>query len=165
MPNIQFINLSHPSDATSAECQKTAHSHAARMAHARARRLRNLANQRDEKESRRSQAGENSDGKTERGSTAHNEEAVRQVWVRTILEPSPKSPLSANRADPFGSFAMALNRTEQYLLDHCKLKLPHRSTGNESCYESVALIAPSRRHGPRPVPHQKPLAIWETRHN
>lgn len=91
MPELQFIIASPQSVGSGAsESQRTiAHSHAARSAHARKRRLQTIQYQAQ---------------KRQRQSQQHS---------------SLVSILPATRADPFMSFARSLNPVEPMLFDHC----------------------------------------------
>jgi hypothetical protein len=107
-PRTQFILVSSndPEEATRSATRqrKLAHSHAARSAHAKARRLRTI----------QYQAQKNS---TKQGGL---------VEISVKLGPwkaHPNTPLvtilSAGRKDPFMSFATPLKPIEEMLFDHC----------------------------------------------
>lgn len=105
---IQFIFSSHSGlhGVKSAETQRRVHSHAARAAHAKARRQR-LLNYQDIED------GRNSEDKTQLST-----KTTAQVGLNTIL--SPISLLGSGRRDPFASFARHLNPMEDFLLDYCE---------------------------------------------
>jgi hypothetical protein len=121
MLKLQFINLSHPSDAASAESQRKAHSHAAATAHARARRLRIIEHQQDQSKNQQRKVKrslhDDEKGKDIKGNET---EASKQAVAQALFKVNPKTLLSASRADPFVSFEKALNHREQFLLDHCQ---------------------------------------------
>lgn len=83
--------------------RKLAHSHAARSAHAKARRLRTIQYQAQKSTGNQS------------GST---EKCVEQGFPKELI-----SILSADRKDPFMSFAIPLKPIEEMLFDHCMYTL------------------------------------------
>jgi hypothetical protein len=91
--SLQFVQVSHPGHASS--WRRVVRSHAARNAHAKARRVRILDHQR---------------------SLDHLDQEERDG--RLVL--APKGILGAGRTDPFDSFARRLTPMEGFLLDHCK---------------------------------------------
>jgi hypothetical protein len=123
MGQMEFINLSHPSDRSSASLQRRANSHAAREAHARARRLRaanyQAHNARKHGQDNQGQSMSRSKGPPDSGQGLGllieyglNEE--------TSVTPTPMSLLPADRRDPFGSFVKPFTPREHFLLDHCE---------------------------------------------
>ncbi|KAE9376189.1 hypothetical protein N431DRAFT_556396 [Stipitochalara longipes BDJ] len=94
---IQFIDLAHPAAPAAAESQRRAHSHAARVAHAKTRRLRTI----------KYQADRNAE------SSCHNAFKMNMDVV-----PSPLGMLVSHRRDPFGSLTGPLKPIEHFLLDH-----------------------------------------------
>lgn len=115
---IQFINTVVPGAALSANEQRRAHSHAARTAHAKARRLCTLKYQ---AEKARQIAGEARGGTGQRialrGGVKLTPNAVEEE--QSAL-PSPLGLLASDRRDPFDSFVRPFHPTEYFLLDHCK---------------------------------------------
>lgn len=107
---VQFIIVSSNSpekDAQSATKQrKIAHSHAARTAHAKARRLRTIQYQAQKASRKQSQSGSVEDG-------------VEQGPPKELPKAQLVSLLSADRRDPFMSFATPLKPLEEMLFDHC----------------------------------------------
>jgi hypothetical protein len=126
-PNVQrkvrFINISNPAASASANVQRRAHSHAAREAHARTRRLRTAEHVlRNDMKLAHAGRGHEEAGVVRRDSK-------RDIWTPCVATSrdtqaagtcSPVSVLSSNRRDPFASLAMSLGRQEHFLLDHCK---------------------------------------------
>lgn len=120
---IQFINTSHQGNAKSAEEQRRANSHAARIAHAKARRLRTIEYQ----ASKASQASKGTQEVEDRSIIATRR--VQPILGSTVgieqsILPSPMSLLASDRRDPFDSFGRSFKPVEHFLLDHCKS--PHR---------------------------------------
>jgi len=113
---IQFINLSYPGDATSGELQRRANSHAARTAHAKARRLCMIEYQ----ASKISQTPEDAQGLKKRRSVPRSSERppFNTIETEAPFLPSPVSMLASDRRDPFQSFARSFQPTEHFLLDH-----------------------------------------------
>lgn len=111
-PRVQFIIISSNSpeeDAPSATKQrKIAHSHAARTAHAKARRLRTIQYQAQKASRKQSQNG-SVENRVEQGPPKEKELPKAQLV----------SLLSADRRDPFMSFATPLKPMEEMLFDHC----------------------------------------------
>jgi hypothetical protein len=120
---IQFINLSHPADASATESQRSAHSHAARAAHASTRRLR-ILEYRIRKASQQSEECRDHDGagssKEAVPSTVAAAKSSSLIRVEADVVPSPVNLLASDRRDPFMSSARPLESIEHYLLDHCK---------------------------------------------
>ncbi|PYH47139.1 uncharacterized protein BP01DRAFT_380984 [Aspergillus saccharolyticus JOP 1030-1] len=94
-----IISTFHPTRAPgSTESQRrTAQSHAARSAHAKARRLRTIQYQARKKQAKHA---------------AHAQE------TQVLASPVVSMILSADRTDPFMSFARPLDPTERFLFDH-----------------------------------------------
>jgi hypothetical protein len=115
---IQFISSTYPGDTTSAKEQRRAHSHAARTAHATARRLRII----DYQAGKIKQTPEGSQGIEERGSTPIGSvlSNFNAVETEKVVLPSPISLLASDRRDPFHSFARSFEPIEHFLLDHCE---------------------------------------------
>lgn len=116
---IQFINTSHQGDAISAEEQRRANSHAARIAHAKARRLRTIEYQ----ASKASQATKDTQEAEDRSIIATSSVQPildNNVGIEQRILPSPMSLLASDRRDPFESFGRAFKPVEHFLLDHCK---------------------------------------------
>jgi hypothetical protein len=105
---IEFVLSSSPGslETVSAEVQRRVHSHAARAAHAKARRQRLIEYQ------KLKATGVLEDG--------HQALAKDGVETGILVLPSPVGPLVSERRDPFASFARRLNPTEEFLVDYCK---------------------------------------------
>ncbi|PYI01598.1 hypothetical protein BO78DRAFT_246423 [Aspergillus sclerotiicarbonarius CBS 121057] len=102
---VPFINVTLDSkeDAGLTESQqRIAHSHAARSAHARVRRLRTMQYQAQKQEKRR----------TLESITSSSDEIEHNAGLGII------TVLSADRRDPFMSFARRLDPMEQFLFDN-----------------------------------------------
>lgn len=115
---IQFISASYPGNTLPAEVQRRAQSHAARTAHAKARRLRMIAYQ----AGRTRQIPEDSQvdkaqGSTPRGCVLPTFDAIE---IEKPVLPSPVSLLASDWRDPFDSFARSFQPIEHFLLDHCE---------------------------------------------
>ena len=110
---IQFINLD-PSQ-TSTASQRRIHSHAAREAHARTRRLRVMEHQ-----AYRS-AQQSKDGDKENNMALANRNPVQP---ELLVVPSPVSLLASDRRDPFMSFANPFTPIEHFLFQHCESEPP-----------------------------------------
>lgn len=130
---IQFINLSHPIDVASAESQRRANSHAARIAHARTRRLRTI-----EYQARKAMQHPVDDWRVDEETRTTNELEKGPV-------PSPVSLLASDRRDPFTSFASAFKPIEHFLLDHCE-SIWRPSTGIYSLPAIIATAPPGVVH-------------------
>lgn len=111
---IQFVMVSNPAEASSAQTRKKAHSHAAREAHAKARRMRAQQHRK---------AQETSDG----WSAGHEDAA----GLDTTLEPasartgpvtyaSPLGLLLSHCKDPFSTLVKSFTHREYFLLHYCK---------------------------------------------
>jgi hypothetical protein len=111
---IQFINLSYRGEATSGKLQRQANSHAARIAHAKARRLCITEYQ----ASKTSQIPEDTQRLKKRGSVPRGRE--QPTLTEELFLPSPVSLLASDRRDPFQSFARSFQPIEHFLLDYCK---------------------------------------------
>lgn len=115
---IQFINAAQQGNAVSAEDQRRANSHAARIAHAKARRLRTIEYQ----ASKASQAPKGAQ-------TAQDRRIISTSGGQPILGntadidhstlPSPVGLLASDRRDPFDSFGRSFKQVEHFLLDYC----------------------------------------------
>jgi hypothetical protein len=120
--NIQFISSSYPGDTVSVNEQRRAHSHAARIAHAKARRRRTINYQ----ASKVRKTSEGSQGIEEKRNTPSY--SVLSAFNAVVTEkgglPSPVSLLASDRRDPFNSFARPLEPIEHFLLDHCESLSP-----------------------------------------
>lgn len=115
---IQFINLSFPGDAISAKEQRRVHSHAARTAHANARRILTIEYQ----SGKAKQIPENAQGVKEQSITLKSRArpALGETEIEQAGLPSPVSLLASDRRDPFQSFARSFKPVEHFLLDHCR---------------------------------------------
>lgn len=107
-PSVEFIIVSSNSPEEAARSatkqRKLAHSHAARSAHAKTRRLRTI----------QYQAQKNS-----RKESGLVEQYDEQMPPKALPQAQLTSFLSANRKDPFMSFARSLNPIEEMLFDQC----------------------------------------------
>jgi hypothetical protein len=110
---IQFIHHTGPGEVVSAASRRKAHSHAARTAHAKTRRLRTI-----EYQSAKVQRVVN-DGETSTINTTVISNAQTSGDQDRYTHPSPLSLLTSDRRDPFHSFARRLRPLEHFLLDHC----------------------------------------------
>jgi hypothetical protein len=110
-PRVQFIlvssNDSEEATKSATRQRKLAHSHAARSAHAKARRLRTI----------QYQAQKNS---TKQGGLV--ERCIEQGPSKEHPKTQLITFLSADRKDPFMSFATPLKPVEEMLFDHCMYK-------------------------------------------
>lgn len=106
--NIHFVNC-NSGDITSVKVQRKVHAHAARAAHARARRLRTIEYQ----ASKAVQKPEPEDQETKPPS-------CNPLESGNMALPSLLRFLAADRRDPFSCFARAFTPVEHFLLDHCK---------------------------------------------
>ncbi|KIX99697.1 uncharacterized protein Z520_04332 [Fonsecaea multimorphosa CBS 102226] len=120
---LQFISWTHGDGGDVADTQRRAHSHAARTAHARERRLRIL-----EYQARKAAQGIVEDWGTRDSAPAEpmkNVAAAPDGDVFSLEEETsmPSPPLiglldSGGRGDPFSSFASPFNPIEHFLLYH-----------------------------------------------
>lgn len=129
---IRFINVSHPEAKEHVSEHRTAvHSHASRVAHARARHARTTEYQAGRAVStHQKQPGYFPENKQSTGtapqSTTRN--AIGKVLDGgtatervTVVMPSPVvGALGSERRDPFLSFASSFTPIEHFLLDHCE---------------------------------------------
>ncbi|KAH8678026.1 hypothetical protein BX600DRAFT_545695 [Xylariales sp. PMI_506] len=121
---VQFINLSHPKDAWSVQSQRQAHSHAARTAHARTRRLRTIEYQAARFPPSSAHTWVNVDPNREAAETA-SAPTSHDDGMGDGAMASPITLLASDRRDPFGSFARSLIPLEHYLLDYyVKIMIP-----------------------------------------
>ena len=122
MTEIQFINMSHPSHAGSAESLKRAHSRAARTAHAKARRLRMEQYQAQHDGSRWKRRDTEGVPEDPPEGTTKQRRASRTLAPTAEVgrSPGPMSVLDPFREDPFASSERHMNRTERFLMDYCK---------------------------------------------
>lgn len=117
---IQFINTSHQGNVVSAEEQWRANSHAARIAHAKARRLRTI-----EYQARKAIQAPMGSQEVEDLITIAASGVVPPILDGTVdteqsIFHSPVSILASDRKDPFESFGRPFKPVEHFLLDHCK---------------------------------------------
>lgn len=109
--------MAHPEDTLSPREQRQAHSHAARAAHAKARRLCTIEYQ----AGKASQIEKDTEGIQELVvASSSNVPAIGAFGAEQAVLPSPVNLLSPNGRDPFDSFARPLKPFEHFLLDHCK---------------------------------------------
>lgn len=116
LTRIQFIGSSYPGYTTWAEVERRAHSHAARTAHAKARRLRIISYQ----ASKRKKIPKVSQQNKEQEDTLRHSVLLASdaIGVEKSTLASPESLLASDRRDPFQSFARAFKPIEYFLLDH-----------------------------------------------
>lgn len=123
---IEFINLSYPSQGSSATLRRRAYSHAARVNHARVKLARK------------------STSKEPCAPPIEEIEADRRTEAKEapVLLPDPIGPLTSSRRDPFGCFVRPLSQLEHYLFDHCTLicGIIHNPLGNLFTDSSSLLI-------------------------
>jgi hypothetical protein len=128
---MEFITLSHPSQKSSTALQKTARSHAARVAHARARKTRKEVTEGlEERPVRKTSqkpglrhatrllraveyAKVDTSGKFSTGATAG-------PWVDVT---TPLSIFGAFQHEPIASFVKSLSHQERFAFDHCRFVL------------------------------------------
>lgn len=115
--SIQFIVVSDPTNATSTNSLQKAHSHAARIAHARVRLERTAGYN-----ARKSYKADVSVEDQGRHKSKSGPAPRLQLQLRSV--PSLLGSLSADRRDPFNSFVTGLSHIECFLLDHCRPLLP-----------------------------------------
>jgi hypothetical protein len=139
--NIQFIVVSDPANANSIGSLQKARSHAARIAHARTRIARTAVYN-----SRKSHKAETPVHGQDRHGDAR--ESVTRLQLRPLH--SPLGRMSADRRDPFDSFAANLSPTECFLLDHCKLSSTPESSLVHAAH-ALARYPSSRSHTQYPV--------------
>lgn len=120
----EFITVSHPAQGASNNLKRRAHSHAARVAHARARRHR-VAEYMNEKDT--------VEQKAQREATNHgsqNQTQTRDVLCHQCnlgLVGRDKTTFLAKRAisdafehEPFARFMESLSPREHFMLNHCE---------------------------------------------
>jgi hypothetical protein len=134
---IQFISSTYPGDTTSAKEQRIAHSHAARTAHATARRARII----DYQASKIRQTPEGSQGIEQRGNTPMGSvlSTFHAVETEKAVLPSPITLLASDRRDPFNSFARSFEPIEPFLLDHCESRYQLLLSGKFAALEIPSL--------------------------
>lgn len=136
--SLHFINLEHPSDATTTESLKQIRSHVAKDIHARTRRER-LARQHSRPENVRFPENEDEDeaarlafqtnfiSEQETINTSRGTLRLRRIASKLNRNykqvPNPAEIISTTRQDPFDSFVRPLSETEHFLLDHCKCEV------------------------------------------
>jgi hypothetical protein len=115
---MNFINTSS-SPRSSADQQRRAHSHAARVAHARTRKRQTLDYQatRDEDLATKNTIESSTTGRDDDGV------AVWDLILRHVsdmdLQPSPVSLISSYQTDPFKSAIVPLTKNEQFMFNYC----------------------------------------------
>jgi hypothetical protein len=114
----EFVNSICPGVTKSAGERRQAHSHAARAAHAKARRLRTIQYQavKADEERKNIQISEH----RVITPTTRVPPTLAAFEKKLPPLPSPLSWLSSDRRDPFASFARTFLPVEHFLLDHCK---------------------------------------------
>ncbi|KAK4096700.1 hypothetical protein N658DRAFT_435552 [Parathielavia hyrcaniae] len=109
---MQFITIAHPSDKDSPHLRRQAHSHAARNAHARVRRIRVARH-----------AAERTASQTAASSTTHSEVCISLARSSAGHHPGlvssvPASISSAFEHEPLATFLRSLTSRENYLFNH-----------------------------------------------
>jgi hypothetical protein len=132
---IQFINTSRQGDVTSAEDQRRANSHAARIAHAKTRRLRTIEYQAS-KARQEPKGTQSSEDRRIIATSGMQPIPDDMIVVEQSILPSPMSLLASDRRDPFDSFGRAFKPVEHFLLDYCKSS--HRFYWY--CYGGISLL-------------------------
>lgn len=117
---IQFINTSHQGNVVSAGEQRRANSHAARIAHAKARRLRTIEYQASKAIQAPMGSQEVEDQTIIAASGVVQPILDDTVEIEQSILPSPASLLASDRRDPFESFGRPFKPVEHFLLDYCK---------------------------------------------
>ncbi|OBT67372.1 hypothetical protein VE03_03055 [Pseudogymnoascus sp. 23342-1-I1] len=123
---IQFINTSHQGNTLSAGEHRRANSHAARTAHAKARRLRMI-----EYQASKVIQPPNDTQNVEDRTVVATSSVVQPILDNTVeieqsIIPSPVSLLASDRKDPFNSFGRRFKPVEHFLLDHyVKVVIPY----------------------------------------
>lgn len=117
---MEFITLAHPDEKDSASLKRQAHSHAARVAHARARRLRMAAHAKQRtdalKEEAQGKASKNELPMTVTRQT-NNQEFSRDPALAITM---PKTISGAFEHEPLASFIKSLAPREHFIFDHCE---------------------------------------------
>ena len=125
---MEFVPLSHPTQATSANVKRQIHSHAARVAHARARKLRI-----DQYMHKKHIAGERRDCVGQESETPFPDPSPSGAVVKRYKHNQPPSsgvlvPASvpkiispnAFEPEPLASFLTSLSEREHFLFTHCE---------------------------------------------
>lgn len=123
---MEFIPINHPAQSALTDLRRRAHSHAARVAHARARKAQvaNFMRQKDI-------SGENCHNKQESHDQSPNQirtTVTHQQENQTTgshADPTPiAQSISSNTVDhgPFGNFLQSLTFVEHFMFNHCKLR-------------------------------------------
>ncbi len=119
--NIHFIHVHLPDPhASTPQMRSGMRSHAARAAHAKARRLRSVQFQSD-MQTALSQSHQHA---SSMGNKEHKQDALGIVthWKDVAgQEPDLVDLLTTSRRDPFASLALKFNRFEHFMFDYCKL--------------------------------------------
>ncbi|KAL5350410.1 hypothetical protein ACLOAV_003978 [Pseudogymnoascus australis] len=132
---IQFINTSHQGNVVSAGEQRRANSHAARIAHAKARRLRTIEYQASKAIQAPMGSQEVEDQTIIAASGVVQPILDDTVEIEQSILPSPASLLASDRRDPFESFGRPFKPVEHFLLDYyVKVVIPHM---DEKCNKLV----------------------------
>ncbi|CAI6340637.1 unnamed protein product [Periconia digitata] len=121
---VQFIQHSNVDGTKPAKSQRQVYSHAARIAHARARISRAEKYAR-EKSLNVSRVNDDS------GSNSHENAG------KTDVVPNPWGLLSSDRRDPFGSFVVPFKPIEHFLLDHYVRVVVPDMTGDCKSLQSI----------------------------
>ncbi|KFY51226.1 hypothetical protein V496_08885 [Pseudogymnoascus sp. VKM F-4515 (FW-2607)] len=127
--------MSHQGSVVSAEEQRRANSHAARIAHAKARRLRTIEFQASKAIQAPMGSQEVEDQTIVAASGVVQPILDDTVEIEQSILPSPASLLASDRKDPFESFGRPFKPVEHFLLDYyVKVVIPHM---DEKCNKLV----------------------------
>lgn len=118
---MEFITVSH-SSGSSTNSQRRAHSHAARVAHARARKRRVDEYQREKQLSNQSQYADTQKPKN----VSHLDVSYYQLHMHMsvalygTLPTIPRELPGAFQEAPLNSFLNSLTQREHYMFNHCE---------------------------------------------
>jgi hypothetical protein len=114
---MEFITLAHPEQKNSARLKRQAHSHAARVAHARARKVRMADYQQSAAIDRRpsGEATSQSEDAEIRRRTKQNVDNSRAVTAALL------GISGAFEHEPLASFIQSLTPREHFVFSHCTL--------------------------------------------
>lgn len=125
-PALQFVNTSHPRDATSVEVIGTIRSHVAKEIHATRRQKKRIATQaRYEAKTRKKETKSPASSTQEIPECGDNLDTIFGAVYepdsrgRPAELPSPATLLDSARRDKLNLLARPLNDAESFLIDHC----------------------------------------------
>jgi hypothetical protein len=134
LADMEFITIVHPSQKNSPRLKRQAHSHAARAAHARARRTRVAAHtaaldSTSQKDASESSPHPKATVPPARKTKSRNMNLGSYLTIQRlglhVSSSVPASIPSAFEHEPLASFLKSLTSREHYLFDYCKSSLPH----------------------------------------